>query len=46
MISDRCSERHLKPITRCPYPPYGELEPHREAMARFGTGMKANHAIP
>ena len=27
------------------YMPYGELERHREAMARFGTGMKAVDAI-
>ena len=27
------------------YMPYGELERHREAMARFGTGLKAIDAI-
>jgi type II restriction enzyme len=27
------------------YLPYGELESHRESIARFGTGMKAIHAI-
>lgn len=27
------------------YMPYGELERHREAMARFGTGMKAVDAV-
>lgn len=27
------------------YMPYGELERHREAMARFGTGLKAVDAI-
>lgn len=27
------------------YLPYGELEQHREAMARFGAGLKAIHAI-
>jgi type II restriction enzyme len=27
------------------YMPYGELECHRDAMARFGTGMKAVDAI-
>lgn len=27
------------------YLPYGELERHREAMARFGTGMKAVEAV-
>lgn len=27
------------------YLPYGELELHREAMARFGTGMKAVEAV-
>lgn len=27
------------------YLPYGELERHREAMARFGAGMKAIEAI-
>lgn len=28
-----------------PYLPYGELESHRESIARFGSGMKANHAV-
>lgn len=27
------------------YLPYGELENHRESIARFGSGMKAIHAI-
>lgn len=27
------------------YLPYGELASHRESIARFGTGMKAIHAI-
>jgi type II restriction enzyme len=27
------------------YLPYGELERHREAMAKFGTGLKAIKAI-
>ena len=27
------------------YLPYGELESHRESIARFGSGMKAIHAI-
>nr|WP_211111969.1 type II restriction endonuclease [Azospirillum aestuarii] len=27
------------------YLPYGELEAHRKQMARFGSGMKAIHAI-
>lgn len=27
------------------YPPYGELEAHRDAIARFGSGMKAIHAV-
>ena len=27
------------------YLPYGELERHREAIARFGSGMKGLHAI-
>jgi len=27
------------------YLPYGELESHRESIARFGTGMRAIHAI-
>ena len=27
------------------YLPYGELERHRESIARFGSGMKAIHAI-
>jgi len=27
------------------YLPYGELDRHREAIARFGSGMKAIHAI-
>ena len=27
------------------YLPYGELEQHREAIARFGSGVKALHAI-
>jgi type II restriction enzyme len=30
---------------RVRYLPYGELERHREGMARFGTGMKAVEAI-
>ena len=30
---------------RVRYLPYGELEQHREAMARFGHGMKAVEAI-
>ena len=30
---------------RVRYLPYGELERHREAMARFGTGLKAVEAI-
>jgi type II restriction enzyme len=25
--------------------PYGELEKHKEAIARFGTGMKGMQAI-
>ena len=27
------------------YLPYGELEKHRESIARFGEGLKAIHAI-
>ena len=27
------------------YLPYGELERHREAMARFGQGLKAVEAV-
>lgn len=27
------------------YLPYGELEAHRDAIARFGSGMKAIHAV-
>lgn len=30
---------------RVRYLPYGELERHREAMARFGTGLKAIEAV-
>ena len=30
---------------RVRYLPYGELERHRETMARFGTGMKAVEAV-
>jgi type II restriction enzyme len=30
---------------RVRYLPYGELEQHREQMARFGTGMKAVEAV-
>ena len=27
------------------YLPYGELEKHRESIARFGEGLKAIHAV-
>jgi len=27
------------------YLQYGEVERHREAMARFGTGLKATEAV-
>ncbi|MDQ2102782.1 type II restriction endonuclease [Azospirillum isscasi] len=30
---------------RVRYLPYGELESHRDSIARFGSGMKAIHAI-
>ena len=30
---------------RVRYLPYGELERHREAMARFGAGLKAIDAV-
>jgi type II restriction enzyme len=35
----RVSDLHVR------FLPYGELEKHREAMARFGTGMKAVEAV-
>jgi type II restriction enzyme len=30
---------------RVRYLPYGELERHRESMARFGEGLKAIQAV-
>lgn len=35
----RVSDLHVR------YLPYGELDRHREAMARFGTGMKPVEAV-
>ena len=36
--------RHLQELS-IRYLPYGELERHREAMARFGQGLKAVEAV-
>lgn len=39
MASGYLADLHVR------YLPYGELEKHREAMARFGQGLKAIDAI-
>ena len=36
--------RHISQL-RVRYLPYSELERHREAMARFGSGLKAVQAV-